>query len=168
MRKTLAVIVASLILASPAPLLAPDHDHGLGDLSRDTAEFLATAQALLDQAQQGDLEAMAELANLFREDRSKTSNWYYMAAIRGHEKSMVALIFDSLDNWGPRYYTAWAWIQAAYKLGVLDHPQVGTYGSGGEGIQDEQWFRERMKPEDLHRAYWYSDKLYRRVTEAAE
>lgn len=169
MRKTLAVIVASLILASPAPLLAPDHDHGLGDLSRDTVEFLATAQALLDQAQQGDLEAMEELANLFRSDRTKTSNWYYQAAIRGHEKSMVSLIFHSLDNtWEPHYKTAWAWIQAGYKLGVLDHPHVGTSGYGGEGTHDEQWFRERMKPEDLHRAYRYSDRLYRWVAEAAE
>ena len=168
MRKTLAVIVASLILASPSPLLAPDHDHGLEDFSRDTAEFLATAQALLDQAQQGDLEAMAGLANLFREDQANPSNWYYQAAIRGHEKAMVALIFHSLDTWGPHYYTAWAWIQAGYKLGVLDHPHVGTYGYGGEGTHDEQWFRDRMKPEDLHRAYRYSDRLYRRVTEAAE
>ena len=101
MRKTLAVIVAFLILASPAPLLAPDHDNVLGDLSRDTAEFPATAQALLDQAQQGYLKAMAGLAILFREHQSKPSNWYYEAAIRGHEKAMTALIFHSLDTWGP-------------------------------------------------------------------
>ena len=81
---------------------------------------------------------------------------------------MTALIFHSLDTQGPHYYTAWAWIQAGYKLGVLAHPHVGTYGHGGEGNHDEQWFRERMKPEDLHRAYRHSDRLYRWVTEAAE
>ena len=167
MRKTLAIVAVVLLVSSPAKLLAPAHDHGLGKTSGDLTELLAMAQQLLGRASQGDIEAMYELGKLFRSNWARTGSWFHQAAVRGHEEAMTALIFHSLDYTEPSYYTAWAWIQAGYKLGVLAHPHVGTYGYRGEGTHDEQWFRERMKPEVLQRAYRHSDRLYRWVMENA-
>ena len=168
MKTTLAVTTVLLLITTPDLVLAPNQDHGLRKLSRDTEEFLVTAQSLLDQAGQGDLEAMRQLAELFSEDRTRTGNWLYQAAIRGHQDAIGELVFDALDTDDPRYYTAWAWIQAGYRLGVLSHPNVGTNRYGGKGIHDERWFSERMKPEDLQRSNRYSDRLYRWVIESTE
>lgn len=167
MRKTLAAIAIVLIVSSPAKLLAPAHDHGLGKTSGDLVELLATAQELLGKASQGDIEAMYELGKLFRSNRARTGSWFHQAAVRGHEEAMSALIFHSLDYTEQRYHTAWAWINASYRLGVIDHPEVWTAGYRGDHTHNEQWFSERMKPEDLYRAYRHSERLYHWVVENA-
>lgn len=165
MRKTLAVIAIVVIVSSPAKLLAPAHDHGLGKTSKDLAELLATAQELLGKARQGDIEAMYGLGKLFRSNRARTGSWFYEAAIRGHEEAMSALIFHSLDYTEPNYFTAWAWIQVAYRLGVTNEPVVWSGGYRGDHTHNGQWFSEQMKPEDLHLANRLSDRLYQLVTE---
>ena len=154
-----AIAATLLVLGLPSSTT----DWGLEALSRDTRTFLNQANELLDRSSGGDTQAMRELAQLLDEHLTLPQSWRHQAAIRGDKKAMLQLIFRSLDTWEPSYYTAFAWINAAYRLGVLNSPGVGRHGYGGDHWCDEKWFAERMEPHRLRRAAAFGDKLYEQV-----
>ena len=164
----LALLVAFAVFCISYSMLAQPPattDWGLSDMSWETRQFLNEAQELLDRSSGGDTQAMIELAELFRWDWARSENWLYQAAIRGDEKAMVRLISESLDTHEPAYYTAFAWIIAAHKLGVLNSPGVGRHG---DIWCDEKWFAERMEPNRLWQAAAYGDRLHKRVLKNTE
>lgn len=56
-------VLAGMLSGGPTP-----SDHGLNEMVDDTYEHLQTAQQLLLKAEGGDINAMQELAHLFRSD----------------------------------------------------------------------------------------------------
>ena len=153
--------IAYSLLAQPAATT----DWGLGDLSRDTRQILGQAQELLDRSSGGDTQAMIELSRLFNESWALRGAWLQQGAIRGDEKAILGLISQSLDSYEPTYYTAFAWITAAHKLGVLKSPKVGRHG---DLWCDEKWFAERMEPLRLWQAAAFGDRLHKRVLKNTE
>ena len=162
----LAMLVAFAVFCISYSLLAQPEattDWGLGDLSRDTRQILHEAHELLDRSSGGDTQAMIELSHLFNESWALRGSWLYQGAILGDEKAILGLISQSLDSYEPTYYTAFAWITAAHKLGVLNTPVVNLHGYRGDHRCDEKWFAERMEPHRLRRAAAFGDRLHKRV-----